>query len=74
MVKKFTHLRTAMFVSVAMFMATTVFAQSVISGTIMDGTNNEPLIGASVSVKGTSIGSSSDVDGKIHVKRRAYWK
>jgi outer membrane cobalamin receptor len=68
MVKKFTHLRTAMFVSVAMFMATTVFAQSVISGTIMDGTNNEPLIGASVSVKGTSIGSSSDVDGKYTLK------
>jgi outer membrane receptor protein involved in Fe transport len=64
MVRKFTFLRTAMFAMVAMLIATSVFAQSVISGTVVDGPNNEPLIGASVSVKGTSIGSTTDVNGK----------
>lgn len=64
MVRKFTFLRASMLVLVAMFMATSVFAQSVVSGTILDGSNNEPLIGASVSVKGTSIGTTSDIDGK----------
>ncbi|WP_162627983.1 TonB-dependent receptor [Arcticibacterium luteifluviistationis] len=64
MVRNFTFLRASMLVLVVMFMATSVFAQSVVSGTITDGSNNEPLIGASVSVKGTAIGTTSDIDGK----------
>ena len=41
---------------------TFIFSQTTISGKIMDD-SNEPLIGASVIVKGTSIGTITDLDG-----------
>ncbi|MFT6879873.1 MAG: hypothetical protein ACJARG_000800, partial [Arcticibacterium sp.] len=63
MVRNFTFVRAGL-LALVVLMTTSAFAQSVISGTIMDGSNNEPLIGASISVKGTSIGTTSDVDGK----------
>ena len=44
-----------------------VFSQINVSGVITDK-NNEPLIGANVSVKGTPAGTISDIDGKYSVK------
>ncbi len=42
-----------------------VWAQTrTISGTVYDATDNSPLIGASVSVKGTTKGTLTDIDGK----------
>ena len=38
--------------------------QKTISGTVVDN-NNEPVIGANIQVKGTSVGTASDVDGKF---------
>lgn len=38
-----------------------------ISGTIVDD-NNEPIIGANVSMKGTTIGTITDVDGKFNIE------
>ena len=35
-----------------------------ISGTILDAENNEPLIGVTVIIKGTTTGTATDVDGK----------
>ncbi|MCO5233375.1 MAG: carboxypeptidase-like regulatory domain-containing protein [Chitinophagales bacterium] len=48
-----------------------VYAQTTISGTINDDTN-EPLIGASVVVQGTSIGTVTDFDGnfKLEVEQK----
>ncbi len=40
-------------------------AQRNISGVVSDG--NEPLIGASVSVKGTTIGTVTDIDGSFNL-------
>jgi outer membrane receptor protein involved in Fe transport len=40
-----------------------------IAGTIRDKANNEPLIGANVSVKGTSLGASTDMDGRFFILR-----
>jgi len=45
-----------------MFCQTFIFSQSTITGKIIDD-SNEPLIGASVVVKGTSIGTITDLDG-----------
>lgn len=42
-------------------------AQAYLSGQIIDATNNEPLIGATVLVKGTSNGSITDIDGKFNI-------
>ena len=47
-------------------MAVISFAQS-ISGVIVDGSNEEPLIGASVSIKGTTNGALTDLDGKFMI-------
>ena len=35
-----------------------------VSGTINDGSNNQPMPGVNIQVKGTSIGAISDIDGK----------
>src|SRR5713101_4915941 len=36
-----------------------------ITGRVTDATSKEPLIGASVLVVGTTLGSSTDIDGKF---------
>jgi TonB-linked SusC/RagA family outer membrane protein len=41
-------------------------AQSVITGTVTDETN-EPIIGATVKIKGTSTGVVTDIDGKYSI-------
>jgi TonB-dependent starch-binding outer membrane protein SusC len=40
------------------------FAQKTISGLVTDGETNEPLVGASIVVTGTTKGTLTDVDGK----------
>ncbi len=49
-----------------LFMACTNFAiaQRTISGTLLDGDTNEPLIGASIIAVGTTSGTITDFDGK----------
>jgi TonB-linked SusC/RagA family outer membrane protein len=42
--------------------------QVTISGTVLDGTNNEPLPGANVQVKGTTRGTTTDLNGKYTVE------
>ncbi len=44
-----------------------IFAQQAVTGTVTDNAN-EPIIGASVVVKGTSIGSMTDISGKFSLK------
>ena len=44
--------------------AIAVQAQGVVSGSLLDATTGEPLIGASVFVEGTTNGASTDIDGK----------
>ena len=41
-------------------------AQSV-TGTVTSGTDNEPLIGASVQVQGTKVGTVTDLDGNFKI-------
>ena len=48
--------------------ASMAFAQNEkISGTVIDGETGEPLVGATVKVKGTNNGSVTDIDGKFTV-------
>ena len=57
------------FVLLALFTALSNFAiaQRTITGTVTDGDNKEPLIGASVVVTGTTKGSLTDLDGKFSI-------
>lgn len=43
---------------------------STVSGTVTSASDGEPLIGASVLVKGTTIGTDTDIDGKFTVKAK----
>ncbi|MGA1543256.1 MAG: SusC/RagA family TonB-linked outer membrane protein [Saprospiraceae bacterium] len=62
MCKRFTKI---LFLVVSICFSTGLIAQTrTISGTIVDE-SNEPLIGANVLVEGTSIGTSTDFDGKF---------
>ena len=48
---------------------TTLYAQQLnITGTVIDKKLNEPIIGATVQVKGTNNGSITDMEGKFSLK------
>ena len=50
----------------------TSFAQNIqVSGTVTDATDGSALVGASVVVKGTLVGTSSDLDGKYTISAPA---
>ena len=40
-------------------------AQTTVSGVIQDANSNEGLIGANVLIKGTSVGTTTDIDGQF---------
>lgn len=44
-----------------------ILAQSTLSGTVLDKTNNQPLPGVNVVVEGTQNGTSTDFDGKFNL-------
>jgi TonB-dependent starch-binding outer membrane protein SusC len=43
-------------------------AQRMVSGVITDSDTKEPIIGANVSVKGTDVGTITDIDGNFSIK------
>ena len=58
-------MRKIYFAFVALFMSAMAFSQGTITGTVVDGELGGPLPGASVMVKGTSMGTSTDFDGNF---------
>ncbi|WP_027065768.1 MULTISPECIES: TonB-dependent receptor [Maribacter] len=57
-----------MYFAIAAFLMTvTAFSQGTITGTVLDGDTNSPLPGATVMVKGTTNGASSDFDGNFTI-------
>ena len=45
-----------------------VFAQTgIIEGRVFDEINNEPIIGANVIIKTTTIGATTDIDGNYKI-------
>ena len=53
-----------------LFAASSVFAQKAVTvqGVVTDATFNEPVIGANVLVKGTTVGTICDMDGKYLIE------
>jgi len=47
-----------------MITATTSFSQITVSGVVLDGINGGGLPGATVSIKGRKVGTTTDIDGK----------
>ncbi len=53
----------------ALIFSCQLFAQTQLTGTVLDGSGDkEPLIGASVIVKGTSSGGITDINGHFSIK------
>lgn len=42
-------------------------AQRIVTGTVTGEDNNEPLVGASIILSGTIIGTTADVEGKFSI-------
>ena len=59
MMKKLTLVMLFLLVGIGMLIAQT----RKVTGTVISAEDNEPIIGASVMVKGTTIGTVTDVDG-----------
>ncbi|SHJ49387.1 TonB-dependent Receptor Plug Domain [Maribacter aquivivus] len=55
------------FALAAFLMTVTAFSQGPITGTVLDGDSNSPLPGATVIVKGTTNGTSTDFDGNFTI-------
>jgi TonB-linked SusC/RagA family outer membrane protein len=50
-----------------LFSGTVMAQQLKVTGTVKDATNNQPLIGVSIGVKGTTVGTTTDFDGKYAI-------
>ena len=58
---------TVLLTCVTLLLGAVAYAQGDPSGKVVDS-NGEPIIGASVIVKGTVIGVMTDIDGKFTIK------
>ena len=59
--------RLILFLTSILVLASTAFAQSTVRGSVKDE-NGEPLAGVSVLVKGTQVGTVSDIDGTFTLR------
>ena len=61
-----------LFVSVALVLGgmVTVNAQHTVKGTLVDAETREPLVAASVQVKGTTSGVVTDLDGQFSIESK----
>ena len=57
------YLRPLLIILIVMVSAWNVTAQRTITGTITDAEDSTPLIGASIFIKGTTVGTVTDLDG-----------
>lgn len=66
---KFLHTFTkgALLAAVLLLFGNSALAQRTVTGKVTDAENGEPLIGATVSVVGTTRGGVTDIDGKFSV-------
>jgi outer membrane receptor protein involved in Fe transport len=56
-------MRNFLFVVAIVFSSTLIFAQTTVNGKVTDAQSGEPLPGASITIVGKSLGTTSDFDG-----------
>ncbi len=64
-------MKKLIFTLLAITMGLTSYAQSTLTGSVIDEESNEALIGASVLVAGTSTGTITDIDGNFSLETDA---
>lgn len=52
---------------ILMWLPFSAFAQQKVTGTVVDGNNGEPIIGATIKVKGGGTGAVTDLDGNFSI-------
>ena len=57
--------RLALFLFALLLSIGTAFGQTKITGTVVSQDDGDPIIGASVMVQGTTMGTATDIDGKF---------
>lgn len=57
--------RLALFLFALLLSIGTAFGQTKITGTVVSQDDGDPIIGASVMVQGTTMGTVTDIDGKF---------
>lgn len=62
--------RLATFLLAALFTIIAHAQNIAVTGSVVDEGNNEPLIGVSVMVKGTNVGTTTDIDGKFYISAK----
>ena len=58
---------TSLLLFSAMFLSTSYAQNMTVSGTVMSLADDEPLIGATITVKGTTTGTVTDIDGNYSI-------
>ena len=59
------HLKHFLMLAVLMLVSATTFAQTKVTGQLVDAETNEPLIGAAILQDGTTNGTTTDFDGNF---------
>lgn len=54
-------------IAISLIVSLSAFAQVTVNGLVLDS-GHEPIIGASVFVKGTQTGTATDIDGRFSIK------
>ena len=54
-------------ITICMFTVSVMFAQQKVTGTVIESETGEPVVGASVHVKGSLLGAASDINGKFTI-------
>ena len=71
MKRKLTLLLTCLLASISLTIAQT---SKKVTGVVFSEEDNQPVIGASVVIKGTSIGTTTDLDGKFVISNTKFIK
>lgn len=59
--------RLLSFLTICLLTVGMAFAQKTVTGTVFDSETGEPVVGASVLVKGTQTGAATDINGKFTI-------
>lgn len=62
-------LRTVTVFVMGLFLSVSAWAQNTVKGVVQDS-DGEPLVGATVLVKGTKVGTATDIDGRFTIKAK----
>ena len=60
--------RLLSFLVICLCAVSVAFAQKKVTGTVVDSETGEPVVGASVLVKGTTAGAATDINGKFTIQ------